>query len=1069
MARALRFVIVGFVLALGWTPVASAQTTTVNFDTPPPPESLNGVFQGIDFGAGQWQVSGPYNVDPTNNIYFAGATGTSRTFRFSPAPRVLNSLRVYTTTQGTLTVADDTGQTLTRTVTTGSLQLVTTGWTRSATTVTVTFTAGWALGVDDITYSTASSGGGGGSAGFRRSVVASGLVEPTTIEFTPDGRLFIAERGGRILVVQNGALLSTPLIQIDVNTDFGERGLVGLAVDPAFETNGFLYAYYTTREPRNRVGRFTVVGNTASPASERVIWQNPDLAAQFHHGGTLRFGPDGNLYIATGDQERGSIAQSFSSQHGKILRIRRDGSIPPDNPFLGVPGAQAPIWALGLRNPFRFVIDSLTGEMWIGDVGGNTDTSREEINRGMAGANYGWPNQEGPACFVSSCAEYTFPVYFYRHNDPAYFTNQIQASITLGPVYRGTMFPAEYQGSLFFGDYANRWIRRLTFDGSGGVTGDPVFDPPPGAGTIVDLKVGPDGALYYVNIGIPWSGASDPPAVYRIEYTSGANQVPVAVASASVTRGPAPLTVQFTGSGSSDPDGGPQPLSFNWAFGDGGTSTQANPRYVYTRPGLFAARLTVRDGAEASTSAPIQIRVGSPPTATITQPGGASAYRAGDVITFAGTATDPDGPLGDAAFSWRVVLRHADHVHPFVGPLNGIRSGTFAIPVTGHSPENTFYEISLTVTDPDGLTDTRSVTVSPVTSTLRIDTVPSGIPVFLDGAPEPTPRAYASVPGFRHAIEAQSSFTLRGTTYVFGSWSDGGTRAHTYIAPEGGGSITATYNTASTETTTVNFDTPPPPGSLNGVFQGIDFGTGQWQWTGAYDINPTNHIYFANATGTSRTFSFSPAPRVLNSLRVYSPRPGTLTLSDDTGQTLSYAVTTGSLQLVTTGWTRPATTVTVSFTQGWALGVDDITYSTAAGTPPPTPTTAVNFDNPPPPGASLNGVFQGIDFGTGQWFWTGPYNVNPTNHIYFANSTGTSRTFRFSPAPRVLTSVRVYSPRPGTLTLSDDTGQTLSYAVTTGSLQLVTTGWTQPATTVTVSFTEGWALGVDDVTYSTAP
>ena len=132
-------------------------------------------------------------------------------------------------------------------------------------------------------------------------------------------------------------------------------------------------------------------------------------------------------------------------------------------------------------------------------------------------------------------------------------------------------------------------------------------------------------------------------------------------------------------------------------------------------------------------------------------------------------------------------------------------------------------------------------------------------------------------------------------------------------------------------------------------------------------------------------------------------------------------------------------------------------------------TTRVDFDNPAPPGTTMNGVFQGIDFGTGQWAGSGPYSVNSTNHIYFADSTGTSRTFRFSPAPRVLDSIRVYSVTPGTLTLSDDTGQTLTREVTTGSLQFVTTGWAQPATMVTMSFTNGWDLGVDDITYRTAP
>ncbi len=132
--------------------------------------------------------------------------------------------------------------------------------------------------------------------------------------------------------------------------------------------------------------------------------------------------------------------------------------------------------------------------------------------------------------------------------------------------------------------------------------------------------------------------------------------------------------------------------------------------------------------------------------------------------------------------------------------------------------------------------------------------------------------------------------------------------------------------------TTVNFDTPTPPGGpgpLDGVFEGIAFGTGQWAWEGPYGVDSTNNIYFADSTGTSRPFAFSPAPRVLNSMSVFSPEPGTLTLSDDAGQTCTREVTTGSMQFVTTGWTRPSTTVTVSFIAGWALGVDDITYTTA--------------------------------------------------------------------------------------------------------------------------------------------
>jgi len=148
--------------------------------------------------------------------------------------------------------------------------------------------------------------------------------------------------------------------------------------------------------------------------------------------------------------------------------------------------------------------------------------------------------------------------------------------------------------------------------------------------------------------------------------------------------------------------------------------------------------------------------------------------------------------------------------------------------------------------------------------------------------------------------------------------------------------------TAAGQTTTVNFDTPAPPGSsldlVNGMFQGIDFGNGQWRWEGAYNVDPTNHIFFDSPSGTSRTFRFSPAPRILTSMRVFTTGAnaptGTLTLSDDLGQTITRTVTTGSMQLVTTGWAQASTVITVTFTSGWNRGIDDITYSVASGAVP---------------------------------------------------------------------------------------------------------------------------------------
>jgi hypothetical protein len=282
---------------------------------------------------------------------------------------------------------------------------------------------------------------------------------------------------------------------------------------------------------------------------------------------------------------------------------------------------------------------------------------------------------------------------------------------------------------------------------------------------------------------------------------------------------------------------------------------------------------------------------------------------------------------------------------------------------------------------------------------------------------------------------------------------------------------------AGAQMTRVDFDNPTPPGApsslLIGVFQGIDFGAGQWRWEGAYDVDRTNHIFFDSASGTSRTFGFSPVPRVLTSITAFTTGAGILTLSDDVGQTLTRALASGSMQIVSTGWLRPSTVVTANFTGGWNLGVDDITYLDAAGggTPGPGQPATVDFDDPTPsgsPASLLNGVFQGIDFGSGQWRWEAAYDVDPSNHIYFDSPTGTSRSFQFTSGPRALTSLRVFTTSAGTLTLSDDVGQTVARTVAPGSMQLVTTGWAQPSRMVTVDFTAGWELGIDDITYDTA-
>ena len=356
-------------------------------------------------------------------------------------------------------------------------------------------------------------------AGFVESLVASGLQRPTAMAFAPDGRLFICEQTGRLRVVANGALLTSPFVTVSVSS-LGERGLLGVAFDPAFAANGYVYVYYTAATPviHNRVSRFTANGNVAVPGSEVVILDLEPLSATNHNGGAIHFGPDGTLFVAVGENADGANAQTLANRLGKILRINADGTIPADNPFYTMAsGANRTIWVLGLRNPFTFAIQPLSGTMFINDVG---ESTWEEINEGVAGANYGWPATEGP----TTDPRFKSPIYSYAH--PAGCA--ISGAAFYNP--QTATFPAEYGSAYFFADFCAGWIRRRA-PGTGVVTG---FAS--GISGPVDLQVSDDGALYYLARGT----GSTTGVVYRVEF----RQTPTVDVTANGVDGPLALAPQ---------------------------------------------------------------------------------------------------------------------------------------------------------------------------------------------------------------------------------------------------------------------------------------------------------------------------------------------------------------------------------------------------------------------------------------------------------------------------------------------------------------------------------------------
>jgi putative heme-binding domain-containing protein len=320
--------------------------------------------------------------------------------------------------------------------------------------------------------------------GFSAETVVKEITGATAMEVAPDGRVFICEQTGALRVVKDDALLPEPFVKLDVDSQW-ERGVIGVALDPDFKINGYLYvnAVVPRPYPHHRVSRFTAHADVAVSGSEIVLFEGDDqtkLGGETpagHQGGAIHFGKDRTLYIALGEQTAGAPAQRLDSLLGKLLRLKPDGSIPEDNPFFRTArGKYRAIWALGLRNPFSFAVQPGTGRIFINDVG---QTRWEEVDEGFAGANYGWPATEGP----TTDSRFRGPIHYYP-----------VASVAGGafcPDDGDRGLPRRFRGKYFFMDFVKGWIKVLDPDHPQSVE---TFAT--GLTRPVDLKFAPDSSLY---------------------------------------------------------------------------------------------------------------------------------------------------------------------------------------------------------------------------------------------------------------------------------------------------------------------------------------------------------------------------------------------------------------------------------------------------------------------------------------------------------------------------------------------------------------------------------------------
>ncbi len=499
--------------------------------------------------------------------------------------------------------------------------------------------------------------------------------------------------------------------------------------------------------------------------------------------------------------------------NGAVLRLDAlTGQALPDNPLVGsgIAGADR-IIAYGLRNPFRMAARPGTNEIWVGDVGWS---DWDEIDRIAATAdgvveNFGWPCYEGlgpqpsyQAAHLDRCSSLyqqvgnvTAPVYAYTHGQTIVTGETCGTggnTISGLAFYPGGSYPAAYNGALFFSDYSRDciWAMLPGPDGAPDPTQRANFAV--GADSPVDLKIGPGGDLYYVELSTG--------SVHRVQYF-GNSQPPIALAHSDVGNGPLPLTVHFDASASYDPDPGDS-ITYAWDLdGDGqfNDSTAVTPQFTYTQAATVDVRLRVTDSHGLFSIATLAITAGNTaPSVSITAPLPTQQWQVGSMISFSGTATDPEeGTLPPAKLSWSIIMHHCPqntcHLHP-VQSYSGIASGAFYAPDHEYP---SFLEIRLTATDSGGLASGTSVFVYPRTVTLSFQSVPSGLALAIGSASLATPFQQVVIVGSANTISAPSPQILGGSAYLFSSWSDGGAASHTIVAPATATTLLATFAPSS--------------------------------------------------------------------------------------------------------------------------------------------------------------------------------------------------------------------------------------------------------------------------------
>lgn len=523
--------------------------------------------------------------------------------------------------------------------------------------------------------------------GFMVEQVANGVDLPVALAWLPDGRILLAEKGGMLKLIDNGLIYARPVIDLreEVN-DFVDRGLLGLAVDPNFTANGFIYLMYAydtpaqtkdVDEPRmGKLVRYVMKNDVIDPASGVILMDEYESTAQNHSTGDLKWAPDGSLYVSLGEGSLSALAQQIAfraqdlnSANGKILRIDpMTGDGLPGNPFFDPAkphSIKSRVWAYGFRNPYRISVNPVSGIPWSGNVGWWT---YESLQIARAGDNFGWPCTEGPIGTVDypklgDCTNVkpwtVAPSFDYPHKLG-------NASLTAGDFNIYANFPADMQGDYFYGDYSLQWIRRMKVD----LKNDRILSDLPfaeGQGEPSEIEFSPEGELYYLPL---YSGV-----VRKIVYADGYKRewkpaleaqckTPCNTVDGSVAGG-APFTVTFSAAGAQNPKN--ENLAYAMTFGDTGDhkpprlnlpatfSNTVSFTHVYTQPGVYVARLFTKAENGAINITEKRVSVGATkPMINVVSPGDFSEYIPGQTIELTARATDAFNNAGGIKMRWWV-------------------------------------------------------------------------------------------------------------------------------------------------------------------------------------------------------------------------------------------------------------------------------------------------------------------------------------------------------------------------------------------------------------------------------